>query len=215
MMVATQQSPYIDDLTGKKIYNMKVISFAGINDKGRSTWLCECDCGNKKIVVGSELKRGKVKSCGCLNKTINGLYKSRLYRIHHLMICRCYTKSTTAYPLYGGRGIKICDDWLGENGFMNFYNWAMTHGYSEKLTIDRIDVDGDYCPENCRWATHEEQSNNTRNNRKLLFDNQTLTISQWSRKIGINRNTLDKRLRSGWTIEDAITKPVDNSHSTR
>lgn len=208
-------SVYVDDLTGKKFWNMTVLKYVGINQKGRSIWLCKCKCGKEKIVVGSELKRGKVKSCGCLNRSIDGLYQSRLYRIHHMMLCRCYTKSTTNYDLYGGRGIRVCEEWRGKNGFMNFYNWSMKNGYSDELSIDRIDVNGNYEPNNCRWATHEEQSNNMRRNKFLEYGGERLTVSQWARKLGINYNTLDKRLRKSWSVEDALTKPIDKKCSTK
>ena len=216
ILESLEQSVYVDDLKGKKFYNMEVISFAGINDKGRSTWLCRCDCGNEKIVVGSELKRGKVKSCGCRNTTINGLYQDRLYRIHHLMICRCYTKSTTSYERYGGRGITVCDEWRNkENGFLNFYKWSMENGYSENLTIDRIDNDGNYEPANCRWVDRMEQANNTSRNVYIEYQGLKKTISEWSRYLGIDRRTLDKRLRKGWGIEKAFSKPVNINCRTR
>lgn len=210
-----EPSVYVDDLTGKKFWNMTVIRYVGINQKGRSIWLCKCDCGKEKVVVGSELKRGKVKSCGCLNRSIDGLYRSRLYRIHHLMLCRCYTKSTTHYDSYGGRGITVCNEWRGKNGFMNFYNWSMKNGYANDLSIDRIDVNGNYEPNNCRWATHEEQSNNMRRNKFLEYGGERLTVSQWARKLGINHNTLDKRLRKGWSVEVALTKPIDKKYATK
>lgn len=201
----------VEDLTGQVFWNMTVLEYCGTNKRHRSLWRCKCKCGNEKVVVGSELKRGKTKSCGCMNETINGLYKSRLYRIHHMMKCRCYTESTTAYPIYGGRGIKICDEWLGKNGFMNFYKWAMKNGYEDNLSIDRIDVNGNYEPDNCRWATHKEQSNNTRSNHIIEFNGESLTVIQWARRLGLNHNTLYKRLRKGWTIEEALNKPVNKN----
>ena len=208
---STQNIPsvFVDDLVGKKFWKMTVLKFCGINEKGRSIWLCKCDCGNKKIVVGSELKRGKIKSCGCTSRSIKGLYRSRLYRIHHMMMCRCYCKTIESYKHYGGRGIVVCDEWKGKGGFLNFYNWAISNGYSDNLSIDRIDVNGNYCPENCRWADIETQANNTRANKFIEYKGKKLSISQWSRELVINRNTLDKRLNSGWSVEDALEKPIN------
>lgn len=202
------------NLVGEKYWNMTVLEFVGINEKGRSLWLCKCDCGNTKVVVGTDLKRGKVKSCGCMNRRINGLYKSRLYEIHHMMMCRCYTESTTHYEYYGGRGISVCEEWRNkENGFLNFYNWSMANGYADDLTIDRIDVNGNYEPSNCRWATREQQANNTRHNKFITYKGKTMTISQWAKLLGIDRRTFDKRIKSGWSISDCIEKPVDKKYS--
>lgn len=189
---------------------MTVLEFAGINEKGRSLWLCECDCGNKKVVVGTELKRGKVKSCGCMSRRINGLYKSRLYEIHHMMMCRCYTESTTGYEYYGGRGISVCEEWRNkENGFINFYNWSIENGYSDDLTIDRIDVNGDYEPSNCRWITIQEQQNNKRNNHIISLNGEEHTISEWSRITGTNKETIEARVnRYGYTDEEALMLPI-------
>lgn len=208
-------SVYVNDLSGKEYWNMKVLEYAGINKNGRSLWLCQCKCGNQKIIIGSELKRGKTKSCGCMNKTINGLYKSRIYRIHHLMLCRCYTKSTTNYLDYGGRGIAVCDEWRGKNGFLNFYEWSIKNGYNDNLTLDRINNNGDYEPSNCRWATRKTQSNNTRRNHIIEFNGKSLTISQWSKITGINQNTLYKRVSSGWDTKDILNKEVNIKCSTK
>lgn len=203
---------YLVDLTGFENNGIKVISYAGTNNKNRALWNCSCHCGNEFVAVGSELKRGRLKSCGCLLKRINGLYKSRLYRIHHMMMCRCYTESTTHYENYGGKGIRVCKEW---HNFMNFYNWAMANGYRDDLTIDRIDGNKDYEPSNCRWATKKEQSNNLLSNNVISFNGKTMTMAQWSEELGINRNTLDKRIRTGWTIEKAMTTPVNKKYSTR
>lgn len=200
-------------LLNSEINGIKVLSFYGINNKHRSLWNCECHCGKKFVSVGTELKRGKIKSCGCMRNTINGLYKSRLYRIHHLMICRCYTESTSNYDRYGGRGITVCDNW--KNDFMNFYRWAIGNGYREDLTLDRIDNDGNYCPENCRWVTKKEQSNNMSTNFIISYGGETMTLTQWAEKIGIDRRTLGKRFSNGWETERALTTPVNKNLSRR
>lgn len=123
---------------------------------------------------------------------------------------RCNIPSNHAYKNYGGRGIKVCDAW--DNSFSTFENWAHSTGYSDELTIDRIDVDGDYSPENCRWATRKEQSNNKRNNCILTINGETKTLSEWSELSGISVSTIWARINVyGWDIKDAVFKPVMGS----
>lgn len=196
------------NLVGEKYWNMTVLEFVGMNEKGRSLWLCKCDCGNTKVVVGTELKRGKVKSCGCMSRRINGLYKSRIYEIHHMMMCRCYTESTTRYEYYGGRGITVCDEWLGEHGFENFYDWSMSNGYTDDLTIDRIDNDKGYSPDNCRWVDRFIQMNNQRGNRIIEHNGRKQTLTMWAREYGLKPRIVSSRLKYGWNFEDALNIPV-------
>ncbi len=152
------------DLTGKKFHRLTPVKYLG-----NCKWLCQCDCGNTINVFTQNLKRNNTKSCGCLNKelasqrmTTHGKGNSRIYHIYHGMKERCYTKSNSCYKNYGGRGIKVCDEWLHD--FMAFYKWSMNNGYDDSLTIDRIDVNGNYEPKNCRWVTNIEQQRNKRNN---------------------------------------------------
>ena len=156
------------DLTNKKFGKLLVIKRVENNKYGKSQWLCKCDCGNKKIVSSHCLKSGDTKSCGCLKRNSgikHGLRFTRQYRILQMMKQRCYNPKATKYKNYGGRGIKIGDEWLDENhGIENFYNWSIEHGYADDLTIDRINVNGNYEPSNCRWATFKEQNLNKRNN---------------------------------------------------
>ncbi|WP_097026146.1 hypothetical protein [Clostridium peptidivorans] len=154
------------NIIGKK-YGYWTVIKRSKNINGRSTWVCECKCGNRKIVKLHDLRNGRSKSCGCLRKETtsknfktHNLTNHRLFSIWSCMKTRCYNPNATNYERYGARGIRICDEWL--NDFMNFYNWSMGNGYKDDLTIDRINNDGNYESSNCRWATIEQQANNKR-----------------------------------------------------
>lgn len=137
---------------------------------------------------------------------------SPLYKIFSGMKTRCYNMNSCNYYLYGARGITICDEWL--NNPDDFYKWAMENGYSEGLSIERIDVNGNYCPLNCKWATMKEQANNKRNNRNLTIDGVTKTIAQWAEDSGLHYVTIHRRLFLGWEVNDELLKPVGNEMLT-
>lgn len=139
------------------------------------------------------------------NLKTHGLSKTRLHRIWHSMYCRCYYPSTNQYKNYGGKGIKVCEEWKYAQGFINFYNWAINNGYSDELTIDRIDNEKDYSPENCRWLTLKEQSNHRTNNRVIEYNGIKHTLSEWCEIYNINPVTFSDRLKRGWTLEQALT----------
>lgn len=218
-----EKSQRFEDLTGKRFGKLNVMKYSHkeYNKKLHNHifyYLCKCDCGNEIIKSDRYLKYTKTPSCGCyglkkikeVNKkahTTHGMRNSRIYRIWQSMKSRCKYKSVNGYENYGGRGIKVCDEWL--NDFISFYNWAMKNGYKEDLTIDRIDVDGNYEPDNCRWATLKEQSNNRRDNHYITYNNETHSISEWSEILKINYATLLNRItRHKWSIERAFAEPV-------
>lgn len=204
------------DLTNKRFERLLVLKFAGKGRHGEPLWECRCDCGNIKIVSAGHLTNGDTRSCGCLHKerfslshTTHGESKSRLYKIWVGVKTRCCDKRSRNYHKYGQRGITVCEEWL--NSYENFKTWAVVNGYSNVLTLDRIDSNGNYCPSNCRWATQKEQQNNRRNNHLLTYNGETLTVSQWNEKLGFTRGTVSQRLNKlGWSVEKALTTPIRN-----
>lgn len=266
---------------GDKFGRLEVVEYAGRNHRNRKTWLCQCDCGNKKVITQDDLKSGKTNSCGCLKKEImskksfkdltgkqfgewtvlelcgknkymerlwkckcscgaiaevtsrsliggyskscrncaykkngenqkkHGMSRSRVYKIYNGMLNRCYNKNNYTFEHYGGRGITVCDEWMGEYGFKNFYEWSLENGYEPTLTIDRIDVNGNYEPNNCRWADAKTQANNKRNNINITYNGKSQTLAQWSKELEINFYTLYARIeKRNWNIERAFTTKI-------
>lgn len=194
------------DLTGEKFGKLTVIGFDSYKNIGNSTsrsahWKCQCECGNMVMLDTSSLKYNGRKTCGCSQKSTNGLYGSRLYKIWTGMKQRCFNPNDTQYQNYGGRGIIICDEW--RNDFTSFFNWATNNGYKEGLTIDRENVNGNYEPTNCRWATQKEQMRNTRFNRNLTIDGETKIVAEWIDTSTIKPKTFRERVRSN-VSEDRI-----------
>lgn len=197
----------LKDLTGKKFGMLTVLHRT--DNLGKNTmWLCKCDCGKETVVNGGRLVSGTTKSCGCLryisrNQKHEGSH-TRIYIIWSSMKQRCNNPNNHAYKRYGGRGISICPEWLGEHGFENFRDWSFKNGYQENLTIDRIDNNGNYEPSNCRWATNKEQANNTSKNITIEYLGETRSIAEWSEITGIKIGTLRARLRMGWPVSKCL-----------
>lgn len=211
--------PKIEDLTGRRYGRLVVMYQNGFRYKpsGQRTvlWRCQCDCGNEKDIPSSTLRNGRSQSCGCLNSELASIratkhgdcknYKiQRLNQIWRGMKDRCRNKNNPNYKNYGGRGIEVCKEWL--ESYEAFRDWALANGYRDDLSIDRIDVNGNYEPYNCRWATWEQQANNTRLTIYITAFGQTKTLSDWSRETGIKRGTiLDRISKHGWPPERAVT----------
>lgn len=201
------------DLTGQRFGKLVVVE--RVENIGRQTaWLCKCDCGSEKVVMAWNLKTRNTSSCGCLwqevvpehNKELNtrhGESHTKLHKVWRNMRYRCFNPNSKSYEDYGGRGITICEEW---NVFEKFRDWALKNGYEETLTIDRIDVDGNYCPENCRWVSEKKQQNNKRNNNYITFNGNTHTIKEWSEITGIGWSTIKGRLKAGWPVEKTLTQ---------
>lgn len=208
------------DITGKRFGKLialkKDVSYKKGNQK-RCYWIFKCDCGKEKSICKYSVVSGKTKSCGCEQKERastaskkHGLCKDRLYQCWLDMKHRCYLKSVKGYKNYGGRGIKVCNEWLDkENGSTNFINWALDNGYKDNLTIDRIDVNGNYCPENCRWITKYEQCFNKRTNKFIEINGKKETIGKLCEKFGISRKTYYNHKKLGLSDKDAISLKFD------
>lgn len=192
----------------KKFGRLTVLEECKERKGGKKVYKCICDCGNIKNVMGTSLRDGTTRSCGCLAREntrkrsiTHGQSHTRLYKIHNNIKDRCCNANSKDYPNYGGRGIKVWDEWLK---FKGFYDWSMSNGYNDTLTIDRIDVDGNYEPSNCRWVDMKTQQNNRRNNVYLTYKNKTQTMSQWADELRISVQTIKTRHRKGWSDKDCL-----------
>ena len=205
-----------NDLTGKKFGKLEVI---GVHDTGsrKTYYVCQCDCGNIKVVRADALISGATKSCGCIKKeqdkinlTANHKHKmsgTRIYETWQDMKRRCYNKQNARYDRYGGRGITVCDEWL--NNFQSFYDWAISNGYSDDLTIDRIDNDGNYEPPNCRWSTAKEQSNNRGSNINITIGNATKSLMCWCEIFNVDYKKVYARYkRNGYEGIDRLFNDI-------
>lgn len=170
-------------------------------------WLCKCECGKETWVRGINLTTGAVKSCGCIigeSNRVHGMSHTRIHGIWSKMIERCNNPNCKQYRYYGAEGKKVCDEWLGTEGFIRFYEWAKANGYSEDLTIERKNVNLGYSPENCCWIPRNEQSNNTRKTVRIFFNNKEYTLKELSEEYGVKKENIVNRLKLGWTLEEVL-----------
>ena len=196
----------IKDLTGLRFGRLTVLGYTGLDKHQNSTWLCACDCGKTKEIRYYRLTSGTTQNCGCRHTGwIHGLGHTPEYKAWHAMNHRCTNPDDKSYHNYGGRGIKVCPRW--SNSFEQFYTDVGPRPGKE-YSLDRIDNDGDYTPENCRWATVKEQGNNRRTNAPITYKGKTMNLAQWSEMTGISISNLSKRIKAGWSIERTLTEPV-------
>lgn len=200
----------LQNLTGKTVGKITVVRFHGTTGSGRTLmnrWLCKClACGHEFTARTGSINSGSVgcKPCSWEDKKTHGMWRSPEFSTWQGIQQRCYNPKDDKYHNYGGRGIIVCDRWM--QSFQNFYSDMGARPY--KKTLDRINVNGNYEPENCRWATNKEQQNNRRNNTYLTFNRETLTQKQWCERLGLKESTVHNRILSGMSVEEAFTKPV-------
>lgn len=191
------------ELKGQRFGKLLVIEEDG-RIGSNVAWICKCDCGNVTRVRANSLLTGNTTSCGCGRIeaiTKHNMTNTKLFNVWRTMKERCNNKSYRQYKDYGGRGISLCDEW---EEFKPFMEWSLENGYKEGLSIDRIDNDGNYCPENCRWTTVRVQSRNRRANRILEYGGEKHCVAEWSEILGVRANTIFWRLSQGWSTEEAL-----------
>lgn len=191
------------DLSDRRFGHLRVVKLAYAHG-GHLYWHCLCDCGMDTVVRSGHLLSGHTNSCGCRKgRYTHRESNTRLYTIWNGMRSRCRDVDN---PFYGAKGIAVCEEW---HRYESFRDWALAHGYRDGLSIDRIDNNSGYSPENCRWATPKEQANNTRKTRLITYNGETHSVCEWARKLNIKQSTLNMRLNKyGWSVEDALGKEV-------
>lgn len=209
--------PKLKDLSNMR-FGRWTVMYRGENKRDSrgypiTTWHCRCECGTERDIYANSLLNGKSKSCGCdkhvvqdwcrTNFSTHGHSKTRLYKIWAGLKKRCLNPSSINYKNYGARGITVCEEWLR---YEPFEEWALKNGYDDSLSIDRIDVNGDYSPGNCRWATFDEQANNRRTSAYYEFNGQTHTVAEWSSIYNIPYKRLWEWLNRGLTFEEIFIK---------
>lgn len=199
------------DLTGKRFGRLTV----EYRDTNPRRWICTCDCGKTVSVRADHLKDGHVRSCGCLSSEsskarmeTHGMSKMKIYKVWTGMKQRCFNPKASEYERYGGRGIAVCDEW--KDDFQNFYEWAIKSGYSEGLSIDRINNNKGYSPDNCQWATNYQQSRNTSRTKIIKIGGKKVALKDFCNMVGAPYNMVVRRLLRGWELYDAITVPAMN-----
>lgn len=204
------------DLINRRFGSLVVKERLKMNSHREMEWLCVCDCGKEHITTSNRLTHGQTTCCReCVKTKISvantkhGTKPIELWHCYTNMKTRCYNEKYSLYHRYGGRGIKVCDEWL--NSFEKFREWAFENGWSKDLTLDRIDNDGNYEPNNCKWSTIQEQSNNRHTNRILTLNGVSDTMANWSRKLNIPYHIIQSRLYRGWEEEKILSTPYQRS----
>jgi len=207
------------DLSGKQFDRWSVLHFhdrSGVDRKPR--WWCRCQCGSERAVFQGSLVLHTSRSCGCLRREVSGSRTrthgrsgTKIYMVWSDMLKRCNNPGHPSYKHYGGRGISVCERWRDIENFVSDMGDP-----EEKRELDRIDNDGPYSPDNCRWATRSEQANNSRRNKWVSYQGETLTVTQWAERLNIEFHVLRWRLKHNWPIERALTEPlhIEDSHRT-
>ena len=196
----------VKDMTGKRFGRLvvleKVAPQIGPTGRKRTAYRCKCDCGNVVVVLRENVVSGRTGSCGCYKhergvevNTRHGETRTRLHNLWLSMKARCQNPNNKSYHNYGGRGVTVCDEW--SNSYESFRDWALANGYADNLSIDRLNNDMGYSPDNCRWVTFHQQQNNRRNNRVIEFTGKSMTLAEWAREIGVSHKTLHQRFRYG------------------
>lgn len=198
------------DLTGQKFGRLTVLEIAVDEPGKKKKWKCRCDCGNECIIAGSNLRSGHSTQClECgyeatkASRIIHGKTGTKLYKVWRAMLNRCENQKSKSFPNYGGRGIKVSTEWHDPTVF---FTWAESTGYTEGLEIDRIDTNGDYEPENCRWVKRIVNANNKRNNKLIGHNGEAKTLAEWSRFYGVSYKNLSRCLLKGYNLEDAVKR---------
>ena len=209
------------DLTGHIYGDLEVIKIAVDEVGKKKKWLCKCKCGQECIVSGSNLRSGNVKHCSICGynitrekNIIHGQTRTKLYYVWRGILNRCENVNFKSYQDYGARGITVCKEWHDSKPF---FDWAKSTGYEDGLEIDRIDTNGNYCPDNCRWIKRLENANNKRNNKLIEYNGEVKTLAEWARYFDVNYKNLSRNLIKGYSLIDAVEreKSGDRTHKIR
>lgn len=190
-----------NNLVGMKFGRLTVVSLSSDRGNGKkpvTKWNCVCECGNKVVVTTNALKTGHTVSCGCKKIKHHRANKERLYQTWCNMRNRCRNKNRPDWKRYGGKGITICPEW---DDYAVFREWALSNGYNDNLTIDRIDSNGNYCPENCRWVDYKVQANNISRNHIIEYQGEKKTMAEWADYFGLSYSAMQHRVERGWSMD--------------